>query len=387
MTSRTVRWQLLAFLLVTVLGLSYVSVCYLGAGTLLGTGRYSVTLQSPVSGGIVTGSDVTYRGVSVGRVGALRLTRDGVEVQLDIRGDAPPIPADLDAAVRNLSVIGEQFVDLRPVTTHGPMLADGAVIPASRVSTPVPVEDLVLHVDDLARSVPVDSLRTVVDELGTALGGTGHDLALLLDTSDAFTRDTLAALPQALALIRDGRVVLTTQRDQADAIVSFSRDLALLAEQLRAADPDLRRLIRSAPQAAAQTSGLLAESGPQLGALAADLLAVSRVAAPRQDGLRQILATYPVVAAMTDSSILPGDGFVHLGIVLNFFDPPPCVRGYEGTRRRSGTDTTPAPVNTAAHCAEPPGSPINVRGAQNAPRPGVPVSPRQLTTLASILES
>ena len=390
MTSRTVRLQLLAFVLVTLLGVGYVSVRYLGTGAWFGPGDYSVTLQLRESGGIFTGAEVTYRGVSVGRVGPLRLTRDGVEAQLDLDGAAPPIPVDLDAAVSNLSVIGEQFVDLRPVRADGPALRDGSVIPASRVTTPVPVEDLVLNLDTFVRSVPLDSLRTVVTELGTGVTGTGPELATLLDSTDAVTRDALAALPQTLALIRDGRQVLATQNEQAGAITSFSRDLALLAEQLRVADPDIRRLIRSAPQLSAQTSELLADSGESLGALIADLLAVSRVALPRQDGLRQILVTYPAVAATANSTILPGDGFVHLGLVLNAFDPLACVRGYEATVRRPGTDTGPIPANTAAHCAEPPGSPTSVRGAQNAPRPGSPASPtspRQLTSLASILES
>jgi phospholipid/cholesterol/gamma-HCH transport system substrate-binding protein len=387
MITRTVRFQLLAFVLVTVLGMGYVSVRYLGVPAWFGPGDYSVTLQLRESGGIFTGADVTYRGVSVGRVGPLRLTHDGVAAQLDIDGAAPPIPADLDAQVSTLSVIGEQFVDLRPVRADGPTLRDGSVIPASRVSIPVPVEDLVLNLDTLVRSVPLDSLRTVVAELGTGVADTGGELATLLDNTDAVTRDALAALPQTLTLIRDGRQVLATQNEQAGAITSFSRDLALLAEQLRAADPDLRRLIQSAPQLSTQASGLIGESGEPLGALLADLLAVSGVALPRQDGLRQILVTYPAVAATANSTILPGDGFVHLGLVLNGFDPPTCVRGYEATVRRPGTDATPIPVNTEAHCAEPPGSPISVRGAQNAPHPGGPTTPRkQLTSLASILE-
>ncbi|HEY2763286.1 MAG TPA: MlaD family protein [Pseudonocardiaceae bacterium] len=402
MIGRRVRWQLLAFVVVTLLGVSYVGVRYLDAGSLLGPGRYVVTLQLVDSGGIFTGADVTYRGVSVGRVGALRLTSDGVEAQLDIRGDAPPIPADLDARVSNLSAIGEQFVDLAPVRADGPVLADGAVIPASRVSTPVPVQDLVLHLDTLARSVPLDSLRIVVDELGTGLRGTGPQLQTLLDTTDAFTRDAVTALPQTLTLIQDGRAVLQTQNEQSTAITSFSHDLALLAAQLRSSDPDIRRLLRTAPQFSAQASGLITDSGAQLGALAADLLTVSRVALPRQDGLRQVLATYPLVTAAANTSVVPGDGFVHLGLVLNNFDPFVCVRGYQGTPKRPGTDTAPLPVDAAAHCAEPPGSPTDVRGAQNAPQarlpvalaaggPGQPAAPlppprRQLTSLASILQ-
>jgi phospholipid/cholesterol/gamma-HCH transport system substrate-binding protein len=367
-----VRLQLLAFVIVTVLGVGYVSVRYLGAGALIGAGPYPVTLQLTDSGGIFTGADVTYRGVSVGRVTALRLTSQGVEVQLEITENAPSIPADLDAVVSNLSVIGEQFVDLRPVRADGPTLTAGSVIPAARASTPVEISELIANLDDFIRSVPLESLRTVVDELGTAFTGTGPELARLLESTDAFTHDAIAALPQTLTLIRDGRVVLQTQNERASAIVSFSHDLALLAAQLRSSDPDLRRLITTAPQFADQTSALIEESGTQIGQLLADLLTVSRVALPRQDRLRHLLSVYPVVTGGTDSSVVPDDGFAHLGLALNLFDPYACVRGYEDTIRRSGTDTQPIPANRDAFCAELPGSPINVRGTQNVPREGTP---------------
>ncbi|PZS32804.1 MAG: ABC transporter substrate-binding protein [Pseudonocardiales bacterium] len=393
MINTRVRLQLLAFVIVTVLGVSYVSVCYLGAGALFGAGPYPVTLQLTDSGGIFTGADVTYRGVSVGRVGPLRLTSQGVDAQLEIDPDAPPIPADSDAVVSNLSVIGEQFVDLRPVRGDGPTLRAGSVIPAARTSTPVPIGDLIAHLDTFLRSVPLDSLRTVVHELGTAFTGTGADLQILLDSTDAFTRDAIAALPQTVTLIRDGRVVLQTQNEQSSSITSFSRDLALLATQLRSSDPDLCRLIVTAPQFADQTSGLLRESGTQIGQLLADLLTVSRVTLPRQAALRHLLSVYPVVTGGTDSSVVPDDGFVHLGLALNLFDPYACVRGYQGTIRRSGTDTTPITANRDAFCAEPPGSPTDVRGAQNVPRAGTPAAVlpggstgAQVSSLASILE-
>ncbi len=374
MITRVVRLQLVAFLLITVAGVGYAGFRYAGFGDLFGTTTYPVRLQLAQSGGIFTGADVTYRGVSVGRVGPLTLTPDGVEARLDIDRSAPPIPADLDAAVHNLSAIGEQYVDLQPTTDGGPVLGAGSVIPVSRTSTPVPIEDLVVSLDDFVRSVPLDSLRTVVDQLGTAFDGTAQPRQKILDTTNAFTSDAVDALPQTLALIRDGRTVLTTQNDVAGSFQSFSHDLALLADQLKTSDPDLRRLLVTGPDVSNEVVGLLQESGPGLSQLVADLLTVSRVAEPRQDALRQLLVTYPGVAS-NGYSALPGDGTGHLGLVVNVFDPYPCAQGYEGTPHRAGGDVTPVPLNEDAYCAEPPGSPINVRGAQNVPRAATPQAP------------
>ncbi|MGH3567471.1 MAG: MCE family protein [Pseudonocardia sp.] len=374
MITRVVRVQLVAFLLVTLVGVGYVGFRYAGLGDLLGSTTYPVRLQLTDSGGIFSGADVTYRGVSVGRVGPLSLTAEGVEVQLDINRSAPAIPADVDAAVRNLSAIGEQFVDLVPASSGGALLEAGSVIPASRATVPVPVEELVVSLDDFVRSVPLESLQTVVDELGTAFTDTGQPLQKILDTTDAFTADAVEALPQTLALIRDGRTVLTTQNDVAGSFASISGDLALFADRLAAADPDLRRLTRTGPEVSREIVVLLDDAGPGLSRLIADLLTVARVAEPRQDGLRQLLVTYPGVSANA-YTVVPGDGTAHLGLVINFFDPYPCTQGYGTTDRRPGDDLRNTPVNRKASCAEPPGSPISVRGAQNVPRAATPMPP------------
>ena len=374
MITKIVRLQLVAFLVVTIAGVGYAGFRYAGFGDLFGTTTYPVRVQLAVSGGIFTGADVAYRGVSVGRVGPLSLTPEGVEVQLDIRKDAPAIPADVDAAVRNLSAIGEQYVDLQPTSDGEPYLQAGSVVPVSRTTTPVPVEELIVSLDDFVRSVPLDSLRTVVDELGVGFADTAQPLQKLLDTTDLFTEDAVEALPQTVRLIQDGRTVLTTQNEVSGSFKSFSRDLALLADQLAESDPDLRRLIETGPEASTEVRALLRDSGSEIGQLVADLLTISRVAQPRQDGLQQLLVTYPGLAANT-YTVAPGDASVHLGLAINLFDPYACTRGYESTDRRAGNDVEEVPQNREAYCAEPPGSEINVRGAQNVPRAQTPMPP------------
>ncbi|MGQ0576141.1 MAG: MlaD family protein [Pseudonocardia sp.] len=374
MITRTVWLQLTAFALVALLGVTYVGFRYAGFADLFGSSTYPVRMQMTDSGGIFTGADVTYRGVSVGSVGPLRLTADGVEVTLDVRKSAPAVPADVDAQVRNLSAIGEQFVDLVPASDGEPFLAAGSVIPTSRVAVPVPIQDLVSSVDALASSVPQDSLRTVVDELGTAFDGSALPLQKIIDTTDTFTAAAIEALPPTLTLIRDGRVVLATQNDVAGSFRNISADLKLVAEQLERSDPDIRRLFETGPAAGYELSKLLRASGDDLGKLVANLLTISRIQEPRQDGLRQVLVTYPALSAAVPT-LAPGDGTAHLGLVLtNENNPPACRAGYEDTVHRPGVDVTNVPVNEDAFCAEPPGSPTNVRGAQNVSGAATPMA-------------
>jgi phospholipid/cholesterol/gamma-HCH transport system substrate-binding protein len=369
------RWQLLALLLVTVLGVGYTGVRYANLGAIFGATTYPVTMQLSDSGGIFTGADVTYRGVSVGRVGPLTLTARGVDAQLDLDRGGPGIPADVTAAVRNLSAIGEQYVDLQPASDSGPDLRPGSVIPLSRTSVPVSVDRVVSSLDGFVRSVPLDSLRTVVDELGKSFANSRIPLGELLDTTSEFTKAATDALPQTTALLSDGRTVLTTQNQVAGQFADFSSSLRLLAQQLKESDPDIRRLVGTAPEAADQIRGLLRDSGGGLSTTVANLLTVARIAEPRQPNLEQLLVTYPAVMS-NGYTAAPGDGTVHLGLALNLFDPFPCVAGYQGTPHRAGNEVAETPVNDKAYCAEPHGSPTNVRGAQNAPPAPRSTTPR-----------
>ncbi len=375
MLTRKTQLQIVAFFVISAVALAYALFRFTDIGKVFGEDIYTVSMELEESGGIFSNAEVTYRGYNVGRVGELSLTEDGLRVRLNIEPDMPPIPADLDAYVMNRSAIGEQFVDLRPRSEGGPYLEDGSVIPVSRTSTPVPTAEVINDLTDLAGSVPTDSLRTVVDESYKAFSGTGDDLQLLMDTTRDFTRAARQNLPDTVELLRSGNQVLRTQNAEIGSIRSFSRDLRKLSETFKGSDADIRRLIEQTPPTANQLSRVVDEIGPGLSALVANLITIGELSDDRLGGLEQTLLTYPALSAGAQAILNPKEPKAPLGLALNLFDPPPCVKGYEGTKKRPGDDTSPSKYNEEAYCAEPKGSPIDVRGSQNAPFNGVPVAP------------
>ncbi|HEV2784394.1 MAG TPA: MCE family protein [Actinophytocola sp.] len=362
--------RLFLFALIAVAGIAYVGGTYAGLDRLFLSRGYRVTAQFADSGGIFTNAEVTYRGVAVGRVTELRLSDTGIDVILDIEDGAPPIPADTRAIVANRSAVGEQYVDLVPDHDGGPHLADGSVIPRSRTAIPSGPETLLSNLDNLVASVPTDSLRTVVDELDKAFRGTGPAMQVLLDSAGSLTDAATRHLPKTTSLLANGRIVLQTQSDQAQQIKDYSRNLRLIAEQLKQSDPDLRSLITSVPVVSVQVDDILRDSGQDLGIIIANLLTTAQVTSTRIDGLEHMLVAFPMITATSPGANPDGTG--HLGLVLTFNDPFSCTRGYEGTHQRPANQTTDVPTNQDAYCAEPPGSPIGVRGSQNAPFGGKP---------------
>jgi phospholipid/cholesterol/gamma-HCH transport system substrate-binding protein len=355
MIARTVKIQVLAFAIVSVLGITFVGFRYVGLGDALFGGQYTVRADFSTSGGIFTNAAVTYRGVQVGRVGELSLRPDGVRVDLRLDGGTS-IPANTRAVVSNRSAVGEQYVDLRPDNESKPYLTDGSVIPQSRTGTPLPVESLLVNMDKLVGSVNQSDLSVVIDELGTAFNGTGPDLQRLLDSGDLLLAEANDALPQTLALIEDGKTVLDTQAAAADSIKSWARDLASLSQQLKTSDADLRRLLTNGPVATREVTRTLDELQPSIGYLLGNLIVVGQIHNRRVAGVQQILATYPAAVA-GGYTVIPGDGTAHFGLVLNPEIPKPCV--YQRSR--------PLTCSEAEQAA---GS--SVRGANNAPRPSGP---------------
>jgi phospholipid/cholesterol/gamma-HCH transport system substrate-binding protein len=381
--TKQIRNLLILFVVMSVAGISYIAFRYVGADSLIGLGPYVVKVEMTDSGGIFPKASVSYRGVEIGKVGDMRFTPTGLETDLEIEKDSPDVPASAIAVIANRSAVGEQYVDLEPPRDGGPYLQDGSVIPADRVRTPVPVDSLLKDVNQLATSVPIPQLQTTVNELYTAFDRTGPDLQRLLDSSNTLVSTAISQLPQTTQLLRDSRTVLTTQSELGPQIVSLSRNLDLFTAQLKADDPNLRRLVHAAPPAATQLEGLIRETGPDLSRVLANLLTTVRIVQPRLAGVEQVLVTYPGLSAAAPS-VVPGDHRVHFGLVLNIQDPPYCQNGAylhqagngdpETTWQRA--DAPPPggggpvgyyPMNTTVWCNQ--GGAIDPRGAQHAPLP------------------
>ncbi|WP_433601192.1 MCE family protein [Nocardia sp. CA-135953] len=371
--TRLVRYQLVAFALIAVLGVVFVGAKYVRLDHMLGIGEYNVKVDAKQTGGIYKGAEVTYRGVPVGRVGNLELTDKGVAIGLVLDSSAPKIPESAKAVIANRSAIGEQYVDLQPDSDKGPYLRDGSIITSA--TTPISVEQLVQSVDTFTRSVDLTALNTTVTELGKAFDGKGDDLEVFVDSLNKFTATFNDSLPQTIQLIRDGRIALGTQAEQSGYIRQFSQGLDQLTAQLRSSDPDIRRLIGTGTDAGQQITALLNESG---GALTEDLTNLRQLLltiSPKFYALRPLLQMLPGLS-IGASSTAPGDGTSHFGLVLEANNPPACTQGYEGTKaildqmKRENPDFDDTrdefPFNKDAKCTVPFGNPTAVRGGMRA---------------------
>lgn len=370
MIPRKVAVQLMLFVLIAMAGVGYLGARYVGLDRLFGAGGYRVDVQLADSGGIFRNAEVTYRGVAVGTVNGLRLRPGGVTAELYLNDDAPPVPADTRAVVTNRSAIGEQTIDLRPERAGGPYLRDGSVIDVGRTALPPVPTDVLANADALVGSVNTAALRTVVTELGTGFAGTGPALGQLIDGIAAVTETATRHLPETVSLLRAAPTVLNTQAAESQDIRTYSRGLQQIAAQLKDSDPDLRTILDRAPETTDQVDELLDQAGPPLAEVLRDTRPIAQLLERRQPALEQYLVAFPMVNTLGPTISAGGRG--RLAAILYLFDPPPCLKGYvPPSQRRAANDLSPSKVDfDKLGCTEPKGSPILVRGPQNAPTAG-----------------
>lgn len=372
MISKKVKVQLLVFVVITLVGVSYVGARYAGLDRLFFDESYEVVAHFDESGGIFTGALVSYRGVTVGQVSEMEVTDEGVDVMLDIENDHDEIPADSEALVANRSAVGEQYVDLMPQSDSGPYLGEDSEIALSKTDTPISTTKLLVDLDATVRSVNRQSLRTVVDEMGKAFRGTGENLGRIIDTSNSFIETANANFDVTTSLIEDSNVVLETQLDSASAIQSFATDLALLSDTFVDSDPDLRRVIDSGSATATQLRTFIEQNEVDLGGLINNLITTGEITRVHLDGIEQVLVLYPYVVAGGYTVVAkdPDTGLfdAHFGMITQQ-EPHVCKQGYGSTDKRTPQNRGDRPMNFQARCTEPQAQ-SSARGEQHAPRAG-----------------
>ncbi len=372
--TRFIKIQLAIFTIAGTLGVLAMMFFYMQLPTLLGIGRMTVTMELPAAGGLYRFGNVTYRGVEVGKVTSVALTRDGAKATLSLNTSAK-IPANLVAEVRSISAVGEQYVELRPRTDSPPYLHNGSVIALRDTTIPQDVGPLLDQTSALIASIPKDKLSALLDESFKGFNGAGYDLGSLADSAAKLGSDLNPVGDNTRALYSDTAPLLDTQVQTADSIKLWSRSLAGVTGQLVINDPDLRRLLRDGPGSFDEASRLLEDVKLTLPVLLANLTTIGKIGVTYHASLEQLLVLLPLSVASTASygSLGNSTGLPLGDFTLGLGDPPACTVGFlPPSMWRSPADTTTIDTPDGLYCKLPQDSPISVRGARNTPCMGVP---------------
>jgi phospholipid/cholesterol/gamma-HCH transport system substrate-binding protein len=197
----------------TLLGAAYMAVGVLDISPTKQVTR--LTLMLNTSGGLMPTSEVTMRGIKVGRVTGIETTATGLAVSIDL-DRAHPVPADSAISVENLSAAGEQYIEFKPKLIAPPYFSDGTVIPADRVAQMVTGADLLTKANALMSALNLDQVHTIIDNMSAAIAGNDNTIDSLATTA-GLTAKVVHDDKQLLATLFNNISTFTTNLGEINA--------------------------------------------------------------------------------------------------------------------------------------------------------------------------
>lgn len=369
--TRFVRIQLLIFSIITVVSLVVMGIFYMQIPAAVGLGKEKVYVELPNTGGIYGTANVTYRGVTVGKVTAVDLDPRGVRVTASIDSDAD-IPADVTAEVHSASAIGEQYIDFVPRSDRGGFLGDGATIPVDRVTVPQPIGPMIDQVNTSLESLPPAQLNSLIDEASRAFVGTGPDLHNLVSAGNSLISSTHDNLDMLSSLIANASPFLGSQISSAQTIPIWMNKAADITGQIAGNNEAFTRILTGAPGAEDLATSLFSQVKPTLPIMLANLVTQANILVTYNPAVEQLLVLIPQgISAEQSITVMNREttGRGTFAFNLNLNNPEPCTTGFlPASQRRPGTDVdSPPRPDTPIYCAIPQSDQNATRGARNLP--------------------
>ncbi|MFD3426234.1 MCE family protein [Nocardia fluminea] len=365
-------WEWLVRRRIAVANAGLVVVLLLGCGYLGGavlridptSTRYAVTVELAISGGLTKGSDVTFRGVRVGRVGDVRIAGDGIAAVAEIE-EGTRIPVGGTVAVARLSAAGEQYLDFRPETDTGPYLRDGSVIARADTGVPVQVQSVLANMSGLVSGLNPERLNVIVNELDKALAGGPDGLRNMISGISRAMAGLNDLLPQTEHLLRNLEVIASTTAHAQPDLGTLTNAGSALFQQFSAADAELRHLLQEGPGQLATLGGFISRTHNPITDLVTNFVAITRAAKLRQPAIELL---FPTLSRFSEAVGIPA----HDNAFFTLVDPwprPTC--DYDTVPILPTQATADTRVRLYNYCVTD-NPALQVRGSANAPRPAGP---------------
>lgn len=383
MITTRVKIQLIAFSILTAIAVGLIAFHYVNLPVLMGFGQVQASADFPQGAGIYPDANVTYRGVTVGKVTAVGLSPHGVKVSFRVASSAH-VPSDVRASIKSVSAIGEQYVDLVPRHVGGVMLTDGDVIPRTDTTTPVQTAAVLDDTSKLLESVPLRNLNTVLTEADKAFSNLGPKLDSLTTSTMDLVQAADANYQQTHALLGEGSHFLNGQLASSASMRSWSQDLASFSTTLHHGDAHLRSMLKSIPGAAWQGKATLDMLTKDLQPLLVSGKVLADLTADYIHPIEQVLNVYPLVMMKNIAFVTADPTAGRLGFKSVVGYPGSCSTGWPRSYQKLGPRGPNALKDEAlpnVYCKIPQKDNRLVRGARNLQcfEPGAPPGRRAAT--------
>jgi phospholipid/cholesterol/gamma-HCH transport system substrate-binding protein len=373
MLTRFIRRQLVIFSILTVVALVVLGWYYLRIPSLVGIGQYQLKADLPASGGLYPTANVTYRGITIGKVTDVEPTEHGAQATMSI-DSRYKIPIDASANVHSVSAVGEQYLDLVSSGNPGRFFSPGQTMTNGTVPSEIgPALDTANRGLEV---LPKQKISQLLDETAEAVGGLGPALQRLVDSTQAIVGDFKTNINDIDDIIQNSAPILDSQAVSSSAIDRWAHNLNILGAESAQEDSHLRSVLAQAAPTADQVNAVFSGVRDSLPQTLANLEIVIDMLKRYHPGVEQVLVFLPQLGSIVQSISAPYEkdhmAALDLSLAINY--PPPCLTGFRPAPEwRAPADTSIAPLRSGQYCSIPQDYQANVvRGARNMPCMDVP---------------
>ncbi|MDT5226614.1 MAG: phospholipid/cholesterol/gamma-HCH transport system substrate-binding protein, partial [Mycobacterium sp.] len=302
MLTRFIKRQLVIFGILTAVALLVLGIYYLQLPTVMGIGQYQLKAELPASGGLYPTSNVTYRGITIGKVTAVEPTEKGAEATMSISSDFK-VPLDSVANVHSVSAVGEQYLDL---VSNGK--ARGVFSPGQTITKGTVPSEIGPALDTANRglaALPREKIGQLLDETADAVGGLGPALQRLVDSTQAIVGDFKTNINQVDDIIQNSAPILDSQATSSSAIERWAHNLNVLGAQSAQQDAHLRSALTQAAPTADEVNSVFSDVRESLPQTLANLEIVFDMLKRYHPGVEQTLVMLPQLGSIVQAISAP----------------------------------------------------------------------------------
>jgi len=261
--------------------------------------KHYLTASFPRTVSLYEGSDVRILGVPVGEVESV--TPSGTDVTVKMWYDAKyKVPADAEAVIITPAVVGDRFVQLTPVHTEGPVLADGATLTTDSTSTPLELDEIYQSIDDLNVALGPDgansegALTRLLDTTARNFAGQGEQFNQTIEDLGKFTQTLDNNKEELFGTAEQLERFVSALAENDQTVRDFNQSLASAAGVLEGERDDLAASLRNLGIAMRHVSGFVRENRESLGENIDGLNRVSKILVRQRKALDEVLTTAPL---------------------------------------------------------------------------------------------
>jgi phospholipid/cholesterol/gamma-HCH transport system substrate-binding protein len=302
-----------------------------GVAVLFRTGdtinRTNVVAYFENSNGIYVGDDVRILGVNVGKITEIQPQPDQVKISFWYDSKYK-VPADAKAAVLSPTLVTARAIQLTPVYTAGPVMADNTVIPRERTAVPVEWDQVRAQLEKLAHSLqPTEP--GAVSPLGSLINTTADNLR----GQGASIRDTVIKLSQAISALGDHStdifstiknlaILVSALQDSTNLMRHLNQNLASVTNLLADDPNEVADAVRDLDAAVGQVQSFVADNREALGTTSDKLAGVTQALTDSLDDVKQVLHVGPNTFQNYVNIWQPAQGAVSTVPMINNFANP-----------------------------------------------------------------